>query len=148
MAHFRAIVASPAPADRVYDYLADFASIAEWDPNVSAADLVSGTAATAGARYRIVTGSLPLEYEILEAVPPADGFPGRVELEAITGDFRSYDVITVAPTAHGCEVLYDADLALNGLRRLFDPVLRVAFTVLGNRAKRGLTVALQSPPFT
>jgi hypothetical protein len=64
-------------------------------------------------------------------------------LEANTADFRSYDVITVTPTANGCEVVYDADLALKGLRRPFDPLLRLAFTVIGARAKAGLESAVQ-----
>ena len=42
-------------------------------------------------------------------------------------DFRSYDVITVTPVGTGCEVTYDADLALQGLRRIADPLLRLAF---------------------
>ena len=150
MAHYRATVASPAPAEQVYAYLADFVTIAEWDPGVSEAELLTGTSGTTGARYRVVTSnlgvSLPLEYEILEAVPPADGFPGRIVLEALTADFRSYDVITVSPAARGCQVVYDADLALNGPRRLFDPVLRLAFAVIGGRAKAGLTAAVQMQP--
>lgn len=143
MAHYRAIVRSDAPAERVFHYLADFATIALWDPNVASAELLSGTAGTAGARYRVVTGSLPLEYEILEAIAPANGFAGRVELEATTAAFRSYDVITVTPTSRGCEVQYDADLALNGARRIFDPILRLAFPVIGGRARAGLAAALQ-----
>lgn len=146
MAHYRAIVHSPAPPADVFAYLADFATIAEWDPGVSQAHLISGSPGTTGARYRVTTSnlgvSLPLEYEILEAFPPADGFPGRVALEAETSDFRSYDVITVSPSGQGCEVVYDADLALKGPRRLFDPLLRLAFSVIGRRAETGLANAV------
>lgn len=147
MAHYRTTVSSPASAEDVYEYLADFATIADWDPGVSRAHLVEGSAATAGAVYRVVTSnlgvSLPLDYVILEAVPPADGYAGRVVLEAHTKDFRSYDVITVEPTATGCDVTYDADLALKGVRRPFDPFLRLAFGVIGGRARDGLRAAVQ-----
>ena len=67
-------------------------------------------------------------------------------LEAHTSDFRSYDVITVAPTPSGCLVSYDADLALKGVRRPFDPVLRLAFKVVGDRARNGLARAVQNQP--
>jgi hypothetical protein len=147
MAHYRTTVSSPADPGQVYAFLADFASIADWDPGVSAASLIAGTTGQTGARYHLTTSnlgfSLPLEYEILEAVAPADGFPGRVVLEAETRDLRSYDVITVTPSPTGCDVTYDADLALKGIWRPFDPALRVAFRVIADRAGAGLETAVQ-----
>ncbi len=146
MARYRTTVESPAPAADVFAYLADFASVALWDPGVRSAELVSGTTGTTGAWYRVVTvflgRPLPLEYEVLSADPPSGQYAGRVELEAHTADFRSHDVITVTPTDTGCSVTYDADLALKGLRRPFDPLLRVAFSVIGDRARRGLAAAV------
>lgn len=147
MARYCTTVSTPASAQQVYDYLADFSSIALWDPGVSDAELISGTPAKEGAVYRVTTSNLgialPLDYEILEAIPPADDFAGRIVVEAQTRDFRSYDVITVTPTAHGCDVTYDADLALKGIRRPFDPFLRLAFKVIGDRARNGLAQAVQ-----
>ena len=146
MARYRTTVDSPAPAAEVFAYLADFASVALWDPGVRSAELISGTPGAINARYRVVAAFLgravPLEYEILESVPPTAQYPGRVELEAHTTDFRSHDVITVQPTATGCSVTYDADLALKGVRRPFDPFLRFAFTIIGERARRGLAAAV------
>ncbi len=148
MAHYTTTVTSPAPAADVYAYLADFASVAEWDPGVSAAELVDGQPGHTGARYRVTASflgrSIPLEYRILESVEPTEKFAGRVVLEAVTADFRSYDVITVAPTSTGCSVTYDADLALRGLRRPFDPALRLAFKVIGDRARDGLDKAVRT----
>lgn len=147
MARYCTTVSSPASAAEVYAYLADFATIADWDPGVRAARLISGEPAQTGAVYRVTTSnlgvSLPLDYQILEAVPPEDGFAGRVVLEAHTSDFRSYDVITVTPTDTGCDVTYDADLALKGIRRPFDPLLRLMFVIIGNRARNGLQGAVQ-----
>ena len=146
MARYRTTVHSPAPAADVFAYLADFASVALWDPGVRSADLISGTPGATGARYHVVAAflgrSVPLDYEILEAVPPSGRYAGRVELEAHTRDFRSHDVITVLPAGTGCSVTYDADLALKGVRRPFDPLLRVAFAVIGERARRGLAAAV------
>lgn len=147
MAHYRTTVTSAASADDVFTYLADFATVAEWDPGVREARLVSGDAAEVGAFYRVVTSTLgltlALDYRILESVPPVAGRPGRVVLQADTRDFRSFDVILVEPTATGCALTYDADLALKGVRRPFDPFLRVAFQVIGGRARAGLESAVQ-----
>jgi hypothetical protein len=147
MAHYRTTVQSPAPAEDIFAYLADFATIAQWDPGVRSAELLEGEPGRVGARYLVTTSflgvSTPLEYEILESVDPQNGNPGRVVLEAVTSDFRSYDVITVTPTATGCDVTYDADLALRGIRRPFDPVLRLMFKVIGDRARDGLADAVQ-----
>ncbi len=140
MAHYRTTVSSPAPAEEVFAYLADFATVAEWDPGIATARLLSGEAGTTGARYEVVAQFLgrrtPLVYEILESVPPTDGSAGHVVLEAVTSDFRSHDVITVVPDGAGCSVTYDADLALQGFRRPFDPFLGLAFRVIGDRARR------------
>lgn len=150
MAHYVTTVASPASADQVFAYLADFSTIAEWDPGVREAHLLSGEPARTGAVYRVVTSTLgvavPLDYTILECEPPSNGFAGRVVLEADTSDFRSYDVITVVPKSKGSEVTYDADLALKGIRRPFDPFLRLAFRVIGDRAAAGLARAVQMRP--
>ena len=41
---------------------------------------------------------------ILESIEPTEEFAGRVVLEAISSDFRSYDIITVAPRPKGSTV--------------------------------------------
>jgi carbon monoxide dehydrogenase subunit G len=150
MARYRTSVDSPAPAETVFAYLADFQTVAEWDPGVRSARVLRGEPAEVGTRYFVVAGflgrSIPMEYEVLESVSPTARHEGRVVLEAHTADFRSYDVITVAPTATGCRVTYDADLALKGVRRPFDPILRMAFKVIGDRARNGLAKAVRTQP--
>lgn len=148
MARQQFTVATTAPAGAVFAYVADFANTAQWDPGISSARLLEGDPGQTGARYLLHASflgrSLPFEYEVLESVPPEAGFAGRVVLEAVTSDLRSYDVITVQPTHGGCTVTYDADLALKGLRRPFDPLLRVAFSVISSRARDGMRSAVQS----
>lgn len=150
MARYRTTVDSPAAAKDVFAYLADFRTVAEWDPGVRSARLLHGEPGAQGATYYVVAGFLgrgiPLEYEILESIAPTDRFEGRVVLEAHTSAFRSYDVITVAPTDSGCTVTYDADLALKGVRRPFDLFLSLAFKVIGDRARNGLAGAVRTQP--
>lgn len=148
MARYCATVDSSQPADAVFRYLKDFATIAEWDPGVAEARLVAGAPGEVGARYLVNTvlfgRTTPLEYEIVVTAAAPDG-TRRVDLRAENSDLISYDVITVRPQGDGCQVTYDADLALKGLRRPFDPALRVVFAVIGRRAERGLAQAVNSP---
>lgn len=147
MARFGTTVTSTASSQTVFDYLADFTTVAEWDPGVSKARLVAGVAGEVGARYQVTAvflgRSIPLEYDCLVANRPRDAdATGRIELRAENADFVSYDVITIRPVGSGCEVRYDADLALRGVRRLGDLGLRVLFEVIGRRASGGLQRAM------
>lgn len=145
MARYSTTVSSTLTVAEAFDYLSDFATIAQWDPGVADAELVHGEAGQVGARYRVDTVLLgrvtPLEYAIAVRVEAPDG-SRRVDLRAENADFVSYDVITVRPAGPGSEVTYDADLALKGVRRLFDPGLWVLFQVIGRRAEGGLRAAL------
>lgn len=151
MARYCTTVSSPASAEDAFTYLADFSNIADWDPGVSRGELLSGTPGEIGAVYRLQATmpgrTIPLDYRILESVPPNETDAGRVVVVAETADFTSYDVITVTPTDSGCDVTYDADLALRGFRRPFDPLLRLAFAVIGERARRGLVTVMQQESF-
>lgn len=145
MAKYTTTVGSSLSADEAFDYLRDFATIQQWDPGVARAALIEGEAGQVGARYRVDTvlfGRVtPLEYAIVVEVDSPDG-SRRIDLRAENGDFVSYDVITVRPAAGGSQVTYDADLALKGFRRLFDPSLWLLFQVIGRRAECGLRAAL------
>ncbi len=147
MARFSTTVTSSADPQVVFDYLADFSTVAQWDPGVSAARLIDGVAGSAGPRYLVtaefVGRKIPLEYHCLMVERPTDsGGCGRIELRAENADFVSFDVITIRPADPGCEVRYDADLALRGIRRVGDLGLRVLFEVIGRRASGGLRRAL------
>lgn len=154
MAHYRTTVNSPAGADTAYDYLADFASVAQWDPTVSSASLISGEPGALGARYRVVIGRAPLswtlDYEIVAAERPAGAAApggGRVALRARNRDVESYDVITFTPRPDGgTDVSYDARLTGNGPRALFDPGFWLAMQVIGRRARSGLAAAVAALP--
>jgi len=62
--------------------------------------------------------------------------------EANSSVLRSYDVIEVTPTSDGCEVLYDAELTLNGPLGLADPLLALVFDRIGDKAAAGMVDAL------
>ena len=146
MARFRTTQITHAPARRALDHFADFASVADWDPGISQAHLLSGEPGQVGARYQVTVTlgprRIPLEYVVVDRVDPLESEPGHVVLVAEAGSFTSHDTITVSPTPTGTEVEYDAILTLHGLGRFMDWPMDRAFQVIGRRAEQGLRQAL------
>lgn len=146
MARFSTTLQTTAPASPVLDHLADFATVAVWDPGVTEAALISGDPGQVGSRYRVVATfgprRIPLEYVVVEREDSHEARAGRVVLSAETGSFTSHDTITVTPTAGGCQVQYDAILTLHGPGRVMDWPLNQAFQVIGRRAQEGLRAEL------
>lgn len=125
-----------------FGFMADVRNFAIWDPGVHAVTQVVGDGPGLGAAYdvEVRTGPVPmvLRYEILEWDPPR-----RVLLVATTPLLRSVDEIRVEPKGRtGAVVTYDARLDLRGPLALANPVLALAFRVIGDRAAKGLREAL------
>ena len=142
MARYTETVTSPHAPGEIWSYLADLRSIAEWDPSVEGIRLVSGDPGTIGARYQLevsfLGGRVSLPYVTVTVEPPS-----RVIFAAETESVMVRDEARIRPIADGgSSVVWDADLRLKGARRLLDPLLRLAFNRLGNRAARGLSVRL------
>ena len=138
MARYTGTVTSPHPAAEIWSYLADLRSIGEWNPSVEGVRLTAGEPRTIGARYELevsfLRSSLALPYVTVEVEPP-----NRVVFAAETDSVTVRDEARIRPLADGgSSVVWDAELRLKGARRLFDPLLRLAFNRLGGRAKRGL----------
>ena len=71
--------------------------------------------------------------------------PGReVVLDAPSRLLRAIDHIVVAPDGDGATVSYAADVRLQGLLRILEPILRKGFTAVGDRATAGLAKALSA----
>ena len=141
MARYVTRVKTPLAADDAFDYVADLTNFAEWDPGVRRAVQVEGKRAEVGAAYDVTVAAVPrdltLRYEVVEHDAPRSCL-----VVARSAMFTSTDRITVVPDGDGSIVTYDAELALNGPLGLFDPVLRLAFGRIGDRAAAGLRRAL------
>jgi hypothetical protein len=141
MARYRAEVPFAGPPEVAFDYLANFTSVAEWDPGVVESTRLDDGPLAVGSRFRVVvkTGprATPLEYVVRELDPPR-----RIRLVAETSTLRSDDVITVEAGPDGSVVVYDADLMLRGAARVFSPVLGLVFDRIGDKAAAGLRGAL------
>jgi uncharacterized protein YndB with AHSA1/START domain len=76
MATYQATVTSPRPPDEVFTYLADFRSVADWDPSIVASvHLNAEEPIVVGAMYRVTTKTtakeVVLEYTTQELERPS-----------------------------------------------------------------------------
>jgi hypothetical protein len=147
MADYSATVSSPHPPGEVWKYLADLRSIAEWDPSVEDARLISGEPRAPDALYELDVSFLgrtvTLTYRTAEVEE------GRhVAFVAEDDQLSVRDEATISPSPvspGGSTVVWDANLELKGARRLLDRPLALAFNRIGGRAERGLAERLGDP---
>jgi uncharacterized protein YndB with AHSA1/START domain len=142
MAQYTATVPSPRPAGDTFAFLADFRTVAEWDPSIVASTLTNGgepirIGATFDVKTKFAGREVELVYETVELDPPH-----RIVLRGENASTISIDTMTFAPTATGCEVTYVAKLELKGALKLIDPLLQLAFNLVGGKAKTGLAQRL------
>ncbi len=142
MARYSATVASPRSVPDTFAFLADFRTVAEWDPSIVTSTLENGgDPIRIGAVFKVKTKFAGREVELDYTTVELDS-PHRIVLRGENATTVSIDTMTFTATAAGSEVTYDAKLELKGLLRLFDPVLALTFNLLGAKAKRGLAERL------
>jgi carbon monoxide dehydrogenase subunit G len=141
MAEYVAHVRTPLLADDAFAYMADLRNFAVWDPGVTEVEQIRGEGGGSDAEFDVTvkgfTGPMTLRYRTVEYVPAR-----RVVVRADGDRLTSLDVISVHALEHGAVVTYDAQLTLGGALRLTDPLLRLAFRRIGDRAAHGLVRAL------
>lgn len=143
MARYVATVPSSRSADDTFAYLADFSSTQEWDPGVLRGRRLDDGPPDVGSRFEITVRSLGRESSLVYEITEYDAADRRVVLRGTNALVVSLDEISVVPqTGGGSAVTYDADLRLRGPLRLFDPVLRLSFKDLGDKAAAGLRSTL------
>lgn len=146
MARYIATARTDWDQETAYQYIADFSSVSEWDPSIESARSLSDDPRSVGAKFEIESSFLgrtvELTYETIEIERPR-----KVVLKADTGTVVSLDKITFDPApGGGTAVTYDADLQLKGPLKFFDPLLKLAFNRLGDKARDGLREKLAEPP--
>jgi len=138
MARYVTTVDTTWDRERAFAYLADFASISDWDPGVVRSKRLSDEPFAVGARFEVISSFLgreiPLVYEVLEIDPPR-----RVLLRAETSTMTSLDEMSFdLRPGGGTLVTYDADLAMKGVARIAELPMRLAFGRIGDNARDGL----------
>jgi carbon monoxide dehydrogenase subunit G len=141
MARYVTAVRTPLAVEEAFSYLADVTHFQEWDPGVKKARRVAGDGASIGTAYELTVsagGTTTMRYEVTEWQPPR-----RFTLIARTTFLTSVDEVRVEPAPTGSTVTYDATLTLNGPLALLDPLLKLAFRRIGDRAATGLRRVLK-----
>ena len=138
MAHYNVTLPSSHSQELVFQYLANFSSVQEWDPSVLEAKSLNEPYCV-GAKFLVVVRFLgretPFEYETIEYEEGQ-----RIVLRAQSKTVTSLDTITVnAQPDGGSTVTYDALLDLRGVFQVFNPILQLLFQKLGDNAKTGLS---------
>lgn len=142
MARYVTTIESPRPQADVFAYLSDFSTTREWDPGVADAERLDTGEITVGSRVRVVADFMgrktPLVYEVT-----AIDAPSSITLRGENATVVSLDTMTFEPTASGgTRVAYDADLTLKGPLGLADPLLKLVFNRIGDKAAGGLRKAV------
>lgn len=147
MAHYVVQVRTPRTAREAFAYLADLSNFAEWDPGVAHAEQVHGDGPGPDAAFDVevkaIRGTMTLRYRLIDYDEP-NRFVARAQSRLLT----SVDTITVATVDAATVVTYDAELTLNGVLGLADPVMGFAFRRIGDRAADGLIAALEGERMT
>ena len=140
MARYRMRIRTGWPLDEAFSYLADLTNFAEWDPGIESSVQVAGDGPGVGAEYDIDASGSVLRY-VVDVYNPPHRLRARTRNRWVT----SIDAISVEATDDGVGsvVTYDADLRLNGILRIGDPILGVFFRRIGDRAADGLEQKLQ-----
>ena len=142
MARYVTIVRTPWSPEKAFAYMADLRNFANWDPGVRRVVQREGSGGGPGAAFDVTVRSKPkdllLTYRTVEHEPPR-----TVLAVAKSGVYASEDRIAVVADGSGSIVTYDATLRLNGPLGVFDPVLRLVFRRIGDRAAAGLCKALE-----
>lgn len=145
MAEFEATITSARGRVDTFRYMADFRSVAEWDPSVEGAALTSGAPGETGATYEVTfstgRGTMTLPYVAKEVASP-----DRIVLRAETDSMISLDTITVSEDSGRVQVHYHAKIELKGVRKLATPFAGIALSRAGKKAAAGLTEKLSWQP--
>ncbi len=140
MARYLVRLRSPKSPAEAFAYMANLANFAEWDPGVSRVNQSEGEGPGLNAVYDVTLKGLPtpLRYRTTQFDSP-NSIVARAETLLLT----SLDTITVEADGTGSIVTYDAKLTLNGPLGLADPILRLTFGRIGDRAAAGLIRVLE-----
>jgi len=143
MANYTTTVNSQMSAEEAFDYLSDFSTADEWDANTVSSDRINNGAFGVGDKYTVVTKfagrEMTLTYETVEFERP-----NRVVLKSSNGSTKIKDTMTFKAAGSGSTVTYDANIELQGLTKVLDPVFTLVFKRVGDRAAEGLKEKLRA----
>lgn len=130
------------PLPEVFAYVAEFSTVAEWDPGVDESSRISEGDLGVGTRFSVVANfngrTIPLEYEMIRYVENE-----LAVLEVESSRFDAVDTIKFrAIDDQTTEVDYTAEFVLKSFMRLLEPFLGGTFDKLGKKAMDGMAATL------
>ena len=141
MARYVTTVRTQQAAEEAFAYMADLRNFAEWDPGVSKVVQVTGDGAGAGTEFDVTASGATLRYVTTTYDPQnssSGGAGGELVVVGTSRMFTSTDKVSVISEGDSTMVRYEAVLELNGVLRVVDPLLGLAFGRIGDRAAAGL----------
>lgn len=128
------------PLDAVFAYLSDFTTTTAWDPGTVTTIRTSGDGGF-GTEYlntsTFAGRQTQLTYVVVDLVPNK-----RIALRGENKTVIAHDTMTFRGLGAQTEVTYTADFTFKGIGKLIAPLMKPAFTRLGNEAETGMAAAL------
>jgi carbon monoxide dehydrogenase subunit G len=124
------------PAQEVFDLVADFGNVADWDPMFEESMRLDDGPLDVGSRFK-VKGSMAgktidLDMEIVEY-----NRPQRVVIKGVGDGLETREDISVQPVAEGCEVTYHSEFSTDK-PDIVDAASKPAYMAIGKRAINGM----------
>ncbi len=134
------IVTVEKPLEQVFAYLADFTTTTEWDPGTVRTVRTSGDGQFGTEYHNTSTFAgrqTDLTYVVVDLVPNR-----HISLRGENKTVIANDTMTFRRDGGNTEVTYTADFTFKGITRFIAPLMKPAFTRLGNEAETGMASAL------
>ena len=159
------------PLHEVFAYLSDFTTTTEWDPGTvtTVRTAGDGDVGTEYANTSTFAGRQTRLTYVVEDLVPNERIALRGENSTVIAhDIMTFRATTVDPAGNdiaegdasgggsagggsagsgsaipGTQVTYTADFTFKGLTKFIAPLMRPAFTKLGNEAEAGMAAALE-----
>jgi carbon monoxide dehydrogenase subunit G len=134
------VIEVPRPLDEAFAYVADFTTVAEWDPGIRSSRRVSGEGGV-GTVYEVQADfrgkTMPFTYTVTTLEPGK-----KIVLDGVGEKATSQDTISFEPAGEGTRITYGADFRLKGVLRVAEPFLGGTFRKLARHAMDGLAAKL------
>lgn len=125
------------PLEASFDFVADFANAARWDPGVAQSQRLDAGPIRPGSRFaldvRMGGRTAPMTYRVAALERPR-----RVVLVGAGSGVDAVDEIVFEPAGSGTRIRYTADIRLRGVLRLAQPFLSQVFARIGQDAASGM----------
>ena len=135
------VIEVPRSLEESFAYVADFTTVAEWDPGIHSSRRVSGDGGV-GTVYEVQAEfrgkTMPFTYTVT-----AFEQGRRIVLDGVGEKATSRDTIAFEPSGSGgARITYSADFRLQGVLRVAEPFLGGTFKALARKALDGLAARL------